>query len=114
MLLLRVVWEARVRAIRLLSWNCLLIDGLRVEPEKALLWVRRWCEAAVYCAGDGAALEIQLEPLRQRFEAGLRGNQLSRKAKKAKPAPRAPPPAPPAPLDGKRRRAPTKRLVLGM
>ena len=64
------------------------LDGLRVEPERALHWVQRWCEAAVANAGEGAALETLLTPLRQRFEAGLRGHQLSRRAKKAKPAKR--------------------------
>ncbi len=64
------------------------LDGLRVDPEKALRWVGRWCDAASRCAGDAAALETLLGPLQLRFAAGLRGSQLSRKARKAKPAKR--------------------------
>ncbi len=64
------------------------LDGVRVDPDKALAWVQRWCEAACGCAGDAEALEAVLHPLRQRFESGLRGSQLSRKARKAKPAKR--------------------------
>ena len=64
------------------------LDGLRVEPGKALLWVQRWCDAAVQSAGDGEALEALLTPLRLRFEAGLRGHQLTRSAKNAKPTKR--------------------------
>lgn len=64
------------------------LDGLRVDAERALLWVRRWCEAAVQSAADGAALEALLAPLQQHFETGLRGHQLSRKATVARPTKR--------------------------
>ncbi len=61
------------------------LDGVRVDPERALIWVRRWCEAAAQAAGDAEALDALLTPLRLHFEAGLRGDQLTRRAKKAVP-----------------------------
>ncbi len=65
------------------------LDGVRVEPDRALLWVGRWCEAAVAAAGErGDLLDAALTPLRQRFATGLRGQQLSRRATRAKPAKR--------------------------
>ncbi len=64
------------------------LDGLRVEPDRALRWVGHWCQAAVANASEGPALEALLAPLHDRFAAGLRGQQLSRRARKAKPAKR--------------------------
>jgi len=60
------------------------LDGIRVDPERALRLLTGWCEAAVALAGDeGAELRALLEPLAAQFRAALVGQRIARKASKA-------------------------------
>ncbi len=61
------------------------LDGLRVDPTRAVHLVETWCDAAQNEAGGGGeALGKALAPLLRRFGEALRSNQLTEPAKRAR------------------------------